>query len=129
MIITKSLDYSEIKKQLKKSDKIGIISCNACANLCGTGGEKAMKKLANKLKKDEFKIVDMDLVGIPCNYDQLQKSQLHGNVQIVLACDAGVYNLKKLFPKNKIISGTKTIGIGAHDKGKKITLVNEVKSN
>ena len=126
MIVTKTRPYSEVKKELKKSDEIGIISCNACARMCGTGGEKAMKMLALKLKKDGFNIVDIDLIGIPCDYKQLEKSQLHGNAQIVLACDSGVYNLKKLFPKHKIVSGNKTIGIGAHD-GKKLTLVRKIK--
>jgi len=127
MIVTKALPYSAIKSQLKKTDEIGIISCNACARLCGTGGEKPMQQLASKLKKDGFNIVDMDLIGIPCDYNQLQKSQLHGNVQIVMACDAGAYNLRKLFPKHKIISANKTIGIGAHESGKKITIVKRVK--
>lgn len=123
MIITESLPFEEITSQLKKSDEIGIISCNACAKLCGTGGEEVMKKLASKLKKEKFKVVDIDLIGTPCNYDQLNKSQLHGNVQIVLACDGGMYNLKKLFPKHKIISGTITLGLGTHHRGKRITLV------
>jgi len=126
MIVTRARPYPSIKKELKKSDEIGIISCNACARLCGTGGEKVMKVLAQKLTKDGFNVVDTDLIGIPCDINQLQKSQLHGNVQIVLACDSGVYNLKKLFPKHKIISGNITLGIGAHD-GKKINLVRRVK--
>lgn len=123
MIVTKALSYSVIKKELKKSDKIGIISCNACAKLCGTGGEEVMNLLAERLKKDGFNVVDMDLIGTPCNRDLLNKSQLHGNVQIVLACEGGVYNLKKIFPKHKIISGNKTIGLGAHRGGKKIVVV------
>ncbi|MCD4759464.1 hypothetical protein K8R33_01080 [archaeon] len=123
MIVTKSVPYTEIKKQLKKTDKIGVISCNTCARLCGTGGEKVMKQLASKLKKDKFNVVDVDLIGTPCNRDLLHKSQLHGNVQIVLACDAGVYNLKKIFPKHKIIVANKTLGVGAHEGGKKITIV------
>jgi len=127
MIVTKSKPYSEIKRELKKFDKIGIISCNACARMCRTGGEKAMKKLAVKLKKDGYNVVDMDLIGTPCDKNQLQKSQLHGNVQIVLACDAGVYNLRKIFPKHKIISGTITLGIGANQGGKNITIVRKVK--
>jgi len=126
MIVTKARPYAELKKELKKTDEIGIISCNACARMCGTGGEKVMMRLANRLKKDGFKIVDTDLIGTPCDYNQLQKSQLHGNVQIVLACDAGVYNLKKLFPKHKIIGANIILGIGAHD-GKKINLVRGVK--
>jgi muramoyltetrapeptide carboxypeptidase LdcA involved in peptidoglycan recycling len=92
MIMTKSRPYEEIKKQLKKSDKIGIISCNMCARVCETGGEKALNKLASRLRKKGFDVVDTDLIGAPCDRDQLQKNQLHGNVQIVLACDAEVYN-------------------------------------
>ena len=86
-----------------------------------------MQNLAKKLKKDGFSIVDMDLIGIPCDADQLNKSQLHGNTQNVLACDAGVYNLRKLFPKHKIIGANKTIGIGAHHGGKKISVVKRIK--
>jgi len=126
MIITKKVAYSSIKKQLSKTDKIGIVSCNACARLCNTGGEKEARKLADLLKKDKFNVVDIDLIGGPCDLNKLQKSQLHGNVQIVMACDAGNYNLKKLFPKHKIISATETLGIGVYD-GKKTALVRKVK--
>lgn len=127
MIITKSRPYKEIKKELKKSDKIGIISCNMCARICNTGGKKALNKLANKLKKDGYKVVDTDLIGTPCDRDQLQKDKLHGNVQVVLACDAGVYNLKKIFPNHKIIPALKTIGLGAHDHKGNINLIKEFK--
>ncbi len=127
MIITEKKGYKDIKKDLKKKDKIGIISCNACAKICNTGGEKQMKKLSKKLKKDGFNIVDMDLIGIPCDFNQLNKSQLHGNTQIVLACDSGIHNLKKLFPKHKIIPGLKTIGIGAYDHKGNVDLVREFK--
>jgi len=127
MIVQKAIPYSKIKSQLKKSDKIGVISCNACARLCGVGGQKPMEKLANKLKKDGFKVVDADLIGTPCDYDSLTKSQLHGNVQVVMACEAGVYNLKKLFPKHKIIGANKAIGLGVHDKGKNIKVVRKLK--
>ena len=127
MIVTKARSYSEVKKELKKSDKIGIISCNTCVRLCKTGGEKIMMQLAEKLKKDGFNIVDVDLIGAPCNYDLLNKSQLHGDVQIVLACDAGVHNLRKLFPKHKIIPGNVTLGIGAHEGSKNVTLIRKVR--
>jgi hypothetical protein len=53
----------------------------------------------------------------------LKKSELKGNATIVLACDSGVYNLKKLFPKKKIIPALKTIGLGAYNHKGKIILV------
>jgi len=127
MIVQKTIPYSKIKSKLKKSDEIGVISCNACARLCNAGGEKKMKELANKLKKDGFNIVDMDLIGTPCDYSLLNKSQLHGNVQVVLACEAGVYNLRKLFPKHKIIGANIAIGLGVHDKGKNVRVVKRFK--
>jgi len=127
MIITKSKSYKEIKSQLKKTDKIGIVSCNTCVRMCETGGQKEMDKLEFKLKKDGFNVIDKDLIGVACDFDQLKKDELNGNVTIVLACDSGVYNLKKLFPKRKIIPALMTIGIGAYNHKGKITLVKKVK--
>lgn len=123
MIVTKKRTYLEIAKKLKKTDKIGIIACNACARMCDTGGEKGIKEISNQLKKSGFSVVDKDLIGIACDYDQLKKDELKGDVNIVLACDSGVYNLKKIFPKKKIISGTITLGIGAYDHKGNIHLV------
>jgi hypothetical protein len=123
MILTSLKPHGLIKSKLKKTDKIGIVSCNSCARLCETGGKKEMKKLASKLKKNRFNVVDMDLIGIPCDFDQLKKDELKGNVTIVLACDAGVHNLKKLFPKRKIIEALNTIGLGAWDEKGNLTLV------
>ncbi len=123
MIITKMRPYKEIKSQLKKREKIGIVSCTLCAQLCHTGGREVMKKLANRLKKDGFNVVDQDLIGGPCNYSRLEANELRGDVSIVLACDAGVYNLKKLFPKRRIIPALKTVGLGAYDNKGNIDLV------
>ncbi len=124
MIITKQKSYKEMKSKLKKSDKIGIVSCNSCVKICKTGGDGVMKELASKLKKDRYNIVDVDLIGTPCKLAQLEKSMFHGNVSIVLACDAGVYNLKKILPKNhKVIGVLNTIGLGAVDRNDKAYLV------
>ena len=127
MIITELKPYGMIKSQLNKKDKIGIVSCNTCARMCETGGRKEMKKLAARLKKDGFNVVDTDLIGFACDFDQLKAEELHGNTTIVLACDAGVYNLKKLFPKKKIITALDTIGLGAYDEKGNLTLVKKFK--
>lgn len=127
MIITKKRPYNGIKKELSKKDKIGVISCNACARMCKTGGREALEELAGKLKNDGFEVVDMDLIGTPCNIDMLEKNQLHGNAQVALCCDAGIENLKQIFPKNKIIPALKTIGLGAYNNKGKIRLIREFK--
>jgi len=123
MIITELKPYGMIKAELEKNDKIGIVSCNACPRICETGGEPTMKELAERLKKDGYNVVDKDLIGRACDYDQLKAPEIHGNVTIVLACDAGLYNLKKLFPKRKIIAALDTIGLGAYDEKGNLHLV------
>lgn len=127
MIITESKPYGMIKTQLKKTDKIGIVACNACARWCETGGEKKLKELVQRLKKDGYNVVDQDLIGFACNWDQLKAPELHGTVILVLACDAGVYNLKKLFPKRKIVPGLTTVGLGAWDQKGNLHLVKRFK--
>ncbi|MBL7148135.1 MAG: hypothetical protein ISS82_04890 [Nanoarchaeota archaeon] len=123
MIITKLKPYKKIKSKLKKTYRIGIVSCNACARVCGTGGVKEMKILASRLKKEGYNIVDQDLIGAPCIIGQLKKDKLHGDTTLVLACDSGVYNLKKLFPRKRIIAALETIGLAAINKiGKPIVV-------
>ena len=126
MIITKLKSYKEIKSNLKKTDKIGIVSCNSCVRRCNTGGEKVMKEFALRLKKDGFNVADMDLIGVACDFDQLKKDELKGDVNIIFACDSGAYNLKKLFPKKKLIHALNTIGLGAYDNKGNFTLVKRV---
>ncbi len=127
MIITDMKPYGLIKTKLKKTDQIGIVSCNSCPRICETGGEEAMKKLAKRLKKDGFNVMDMDLIGRACDFDLLKKDQLKGTATVVLACEAGVYNLKKLFPKRKIIDALDTIGLGVYDHKGNLTLVKKFK--
>ncbi|MDD2680401.1 MAG: hypothetical protein PHO03_06355 [Candidatus Omnitrophica bacterium] len=120
MIITKSRDYKDIVKNLKKSDKVSIISCNSCAKICGTGGEKNMEKMKSKLEKDGFKVVSLTLIAVPCNVDMVEssKKEVLGNKIVCIACDAAIHNLKKIFPKKKIIEALYTVGLGAFtDKG------------
>ena len=127
MILTRLVNYNKIKKQLNKKDKIGIVSCNSCARMCGTGGEKEMIILSEKLKRDGYHVVDTDLIGAPCMINQLKKDELNGDTTIILACVSGVYNLKKIFPKKKIIPGLKTIGLAAVNKNNKPLLVKRLR--
>jgi len=123
MIITDSKPYGVLRSQLKKDDKIGLVTCNTCARMCETGGEKRMKVLAKRLKEDGFNVVDMDIIPVACNLDQAKKPEYKGNTLIVLACEAGSYTLKRLFPKKRIIDATNTVGLCARDEEGNIFIV------
>jgi len=125
MTITESKPYGIIKAQLKKTDKISLVSCDVCVKFCETGGEKKMAEMATRLEKDGFKVVDTDLIGVACDLDQVKKPSFDGNVLIVFACDAGVHNVKKLVKDKKVIGALDTVGIGTRDKQGNLTLVKE----
>jgi len=112
-----------IKSQLKKSDKIELVSCNACVKFCETGGEEKMAEMAQRLKRDGFNVVNTDLIGMACVLDLVKKQSFKGDVLIVFTCDAGVFNIEKLAKGKKVIPALDTIGIGTRDEQGNITLV------
>lgn len=115
MIVTSVKPYGVIKGMLKKWKKHGIVSCNSCARACETGGKEKMEELAERLKKDGFEVVGVDLVPMACNIDLVKRPQYEGDVLIILACDAGVLTFQTLFPTKRIIPALNTIGLGARD--------------
>ncbi len=125
MTITELKPYGMIKSQLKKSDKIGLVSCNACVKFCETGGEEKMIEMAERLKEDGFSVVDKDLVGVACDLEQVKKEVYDGEVIIAFCCDAGICNLNKIVGDKKVISALDTIGIGTRDKEGNLALVKE----
>jgi len=126
MIITQSKSYAEIKKQLHPGDKIGIVACNVCARICGTGGKEGIEKLSKRLEEDGFEVVDTDLIGSPCVYSQLEAVRLRGDVTIALACESGLHILREAFPEAKFIAGIEATGLGAVDKEGKPVLIKEI---
>lgn len=123
MIVTQSRPYEDIKAELDKEKTIGIVSCNTCVRFCQTGGRDVMEELSQKLKEDGFKVVDTDLIGAPCMFQELMANQLRAEITIVLACKSGFHNLHQAFPNKKLVEGLKTIGLGAIDKNGKVGVV------
>jgi ferredoxin len=115
MIITSTKPYGIVKGKLRKWKKIGIISCNSCARVCETGGREKMEELAERLKKDGYNIVQMDLIPMTCNVDMIKRPEYDADDLVILACDAGVFNFQTVFPSKKIIAANNTIGFGARD--------------
>ena len=115
MIVTSSKPYGVVRGMLKKWKKIGIVSCNSCARVCETGGREKMEELAERLKKDGFDVVDMELVPMACAIDAVKKPNYQADMLVALACDSGVCTLQALFPTKMIIPANDTIGLGARD--------------
>jgi len=75
MIITETKPFGLIKAQLKKEDKITIVSCNMCARMCGTGGKEGLEEMKKKLKEEDYNVVDEFLFSPVCDKDLVSKKQ------------------------------------------------------
>lgn len=126
MVITKARKYEEIKAQLSLSDKIWIISCNSCVRFTGTGGEKKLQDLAQKLKQDGFHVVGTSLLGVAC-MKGVVKEKIDADTIVMLSCDAGVFNINQILTPKKLVKALLTLGIGIWDLKGNFTLVKQFK--
>lgn len=123
MILTKSLDYENITKNLSKEDDIiAIIGCNTCIRVAGAGGPEKLKELAMKLKRDGYNVKEGFMLPIACMEPYLFTAKLANGVNTVisLACSAGYSNMKRNFPELKVIETVNDMGLMIADANKGI---------
>lgn len=120
---TRPRKYNEIKKLIDvENDVISVISCNTCVRLSNTGGEKKLRMLANRLRKDNVNVLDGFLITMPCVDSYLENVKLHHSVNtiVMLTCSCGCANATTHFPDKKIVPALQ-------DRGTEIIL--DVKTN
>ena len=128
MIITETKPFGMIRAKLKKSDRISLVVCNTCAKMCGTGGKKGLDEIEEDLKKTGYNVVDSFLSILVCNKNIIKKTiKPKGNIILVLACDAGVYCIKKLCRGKTVIAVLDTVGLGVTGKEGNLFLIRKFK--
>lgn len=123
MILTKSLSYEDITKNLnKEKDVIAIIGCNTCIRVAGAGGPEKLKDLAMKLRNDGYSVKEGFMLPIACMEPYLFTAKLANEVNTIisLSCSAGFSNIKRNYPEIKIIETVDDIGLMVADANKGI---------
>lgn len=125
MIVTSMKSYGVIRGSIRSWKKVGLISCNSCARICETGGQKRLDELSERLKSDGFNVVGADLVPMVCNIDAVTRRSYDGDYLVILACDSGVYTVQSLFPNKMVVPACNTMGLGARDGQGNIFIMKE----
>lgn len=122
MIISlRAVNYEDLKTQISKDDKIVLLSCNTCVVACGVGGMQKMTTLANMLDADGYNILGKDLVSIGCttnliqrHRDDIKKRRMYEEATVIIAliCENGLQAVEAVFHDKKVISITRTVGVG-----------------
>lgn len=123
MIVTEMKPIAAIKSSLDRADRICLVSCNACARKCHTGGLEGMAELSEALRMEGFQVVGENLVGTGCGERQLTALNFRGDTAVVLGCDASISAMERLYPDMKIVPALNTLGLGRWDQEEKVTLV------
>jgi len=117
----RNLSYGDLKKKLKKDDKIIIYTCGTCVKWMGIGGPDHMNALAEKLEEDGYNVIYQEMNGFACCFDLVAASGMHpvsapffqeATVIISLIDEEGSLNLESAFPDKRIIPTCKNIGLG-----------------
>jgi len=112
MIKSEMLAYEDIKKQLDKKDKVGIVTCNNCARLCGVGGPEKAEALEEKLSKDGYKVVSTADMLVGCNYEYYKDANVSPDATalLVLSCPVCAKVVEQIYKDKKAIKCAEAVG-------------------
>ena len=67
MILSKQKPVEEILEMVKNENRLFLVSCNGCAEVCETGGEAACLKLKEELEKNNKQVIGCMSIDFMCN--------------------------------------------------------------
>lgn len=116
MIITEQKPFAELLESIRGETKVIIVGCGLCAKTAGTGGEKEVKELAEKLKKENRAVIHSGVIDAVCD-ERLVRLFLNKNKEsvgqadslIVMSCGAGVQAFRQLLPEKPLHPALNTL--------------------
>jgi ferredoxin len=118
MIITKQKDFDDLLKSIGEGP-VFIIGCSECATICKTGGEDDVKKMENKLKKNNIETTGWIILEPACNLlnDKRLLKKCKTEIEkakkvLVLACGNGIQTVSEIVKDIDVIPGTDTLFLG-----------------
>lgn len=106
MIYTENKPIEEILDSLGKEKKIFLLACNGCADVCETGGEKALWAMKDDMEKAGKNVSGTALVDFLCNkllvatrLAREADSLKEADSILVLTCGVGVQAVSKVVDK------------------------------
>ena len=118
MLFTQNKPTEEVLESLGEEKKIFLLACNGCAEVCETGGEKALSAMKAKLEKAGKNLTGTALVDFLCNKVLVaaRLSQVMDKIEeaesiLVLTCGVGVQVVSKVV--NKVVHpAANTVSLG-----------------
>lgn len=118
MLYTQNKPVEEVLESLGKEKNILLLACNGCAEVCETGGQKALDEMNAELRKAGKNITGEILVDFLCNkiliasrLAQERDKLREADSVLALTCGVGVQAVAKVVDK-VVHPGANTVSLG-----------------
>ncbi|MFP4474535.1 MAG: methylenetetrahydrofolate reductase C-terminal domain-containing protein [Desulfatibacillaceae bacterium] len=118
MLLTEWKPEAEIRRALGDSKRVVVLSCAVCANLCGTGGARGLKRARRMLAGWGIRTVRGREV-LPCCSEKVMREAVARYVSpkrcdalVILACAGGIKAAHLAAPGVPIVGALNSLGSG-----------------
>jgi len=123
MIVAEPKSLDEIKAMVEPYDRVLMVGCGTCVEVCLTGGDRAVNltatalRLARKVDGREIEIGEQTVLR-QCDFEYLDQVRDAGNYQAIvsLACGVGIQGMARKFPDMPVLPGVNTTFMGFNEE-------------
>ncbi len=119
MLVTELKPREEILGYLRDGERVFLVSCDGCAEVCETGGERAIRELGPALEGAGHPVVGATVIPFLCNKALVgirlsrHRDAVEGaDVLLVASCGVGVQAVAAVVPK-PAVPAANTVSYGA----------------
>jgi len=106
MLITELKPYEEVLELLNEGEKVFLVGCTGCAEVCATGGEAQVLETAEQLGKSGIEVTGSTTIDFLCNkaLAAIRLSRSRDAIQkadkiLILSCGIGVQAVSNMVVK------------------------------
>jgi len=123
MIVAEPKTLDEIKAMVDSYDRVLMVGCGTCVEVCLTGGDRAVNlaatalRLARKVDGREIEIGEQTVLR-QCDFEYLDGVKDADKYQAIvsLACGVGIQGIARKFPNVPVLPGVNTTFMGFNEE-------------
>jgi len=123
MIVAEPKTLDEIKAMVGSYDRVLMVGCGTCVEVCLTGGERAVNltatalRLSRKVDGRDIEVGEQTVIR-QCDFEYLDEVKDADKYQAIvsLACGVGIQGMARKFPNMPVLPGVNTTFMGFNEE-------------
>ncbi|HCH00138.1 MAG: hypothetical protein A2074_00395 [Candidatus Aquicultor primus] len=123
MIVAEPKSLDEIKAMVDGYDRVLMVGCGTCVEVCLTGGERSVNltatalRLSRKVDGRDIEVGEQTVIR-QCDFEYLDEVKDTDKYQAIvsLACGVGIQGIARKFPNTPVFPGVNTTFMGFNEE-------------